>query len=416
MACTKVFVGSLPSGTKPSELRHLFESYGIVVECDIMNRCGFVHMKNAAMAESAIIALNATEFKGQAIVVEAGRPKEKKDSLGQSMVRGAFIGINRGGRVGAMCFTRSGGSGSHSGMSGSDDCFQGGVNFPGNRGGSQFRGNYGRGGARRGNLQSGRGGGNQSNTSGAGPMRNQSFKSSRPAPYPEQMSTACLDSYEEGSRSFTYSGNRNGRASSNNFANNKWRGNSYTTTPKANVPSQTDYDNAPIQSEWRSNSQNYGGRNFRNDNSSSSGFSGHAGNSSNNSNFNSYGYKGTLSRGGGQKDRRGFALPTNQSQQQFSNQSQHGSYERNGGNSADENVIYHHRSNASNMNVNMNRGGVNRFPGNRGGFSGNRGGGLGYGSNSYQQQFPPLGSSRNYESRGGSFRNTSHQNAPNRRF
>uniref|UniRef100_A0A1A9W6P4 RRM domain-containing protein n=1 Tax=Glossina brevipalpis TaxID=37001 RepID=A0A1A9W6P4_9MUSC len=418
MACTKVFVGSLPTGTKPEELRHLFESYGIVVECDIMNRCGFVHMKNAAMAESAIIALNATEFKGQLIVVEAGRPKERKDSLGQSMVRGTFIGINRGGRVGAMCFARSGLGGNLSGPS-DDNSFQGGMNFAGNRGNSQFRGHYGRG--RGGNLHGGgRGNMNQSSNNGPGPMRNQSFKSSRPAPYQEHVSAGCSDSYED--RSYSYSGNRNGRSSSNNFAS-KWRAGNYATTPKANVPSQSDYDNAITQSDWRSNmgpgrSQNYGSRNFRNDNNPSVGFSGNTGSSSNNCNFNSYGHKGTLSRGGGQKDRRGFALPTNQSQQQFPNQSQHGPFERNGGN-ADENIMYQQRSNASNINVNMSRGrGVNRgaYSGNRGDFSGNRGG-FGYGSNSYQQQFPPLGSSRSYNgNRGGGYRNTPHQNVPNRRF
>lgn len=51
-----------------------------------MNRCGFVHMKNAAMAENAIAALNASEFKGQSIVVEHGRPKERKPLAGGGAV------------------------------------------------------------------------------------------------------------------------------------------------------------------------------------------------------------------------------------------------------------------------------------------------------------------------------------------
>lgn len=86
----KVFVGSLPPGCKPEELRHLFTSYGVVVECDIMNRCGFVHLETIEMAEAAISALNGIEFKGQAIVVEPGRPKDRRGGGG-----GATIGNRR---------------------------------------------------------------------------------------------------------------------------------------------------------------------------------------------------------------------------------------------------------------------------------------------------------------------------------
>lgn len=74
---TKIFIGSLPPGSKPEDLRRLFENYGIVTECDIMNRCGFVHMQTSEMAREAIEALNNTEFNGQNIVVEQGRMKDK---------------------------------------------------------------------------------------------------------------------------------------------------------------------------------------------------------------------------------------------------------------------------------------------------------------------------------------------------
>lgn len=74
---TKVFVGNLPPGSKPGELRRLFESYGVVTECDIMNRCGFVHMETQLMAESAIEALNNATFKGSVITVEPGRMKDR---------------------------------------------------------------------------------------------------------------------------------------------------------------------------------------------------------------------------------------------------------------------------------------------------------------------------------------------------
>lgn len=56
------------------------------------------------MADSAIVALNASEFKGQSIVVEHGRPKERKQGGG-----GGGRGGNQGG--GGPRGSRSGGGG-----------------------------------------------------------------------------------------------------------------------------------------------------------------------------------------------------------------------------------------------------------------------------------------------------------------
>lgn len=60
----------------------MFTSYGNVVECDIMNRCGFVHLETVEMADAAIAALNGVEFKGQTIVVEPGRLKDRRGGGG----------------------------------------------------------------------------------------------------------------------------------------------------------------------------------------------------------------------------------------------------------------------------------------------------------------------------------------------
>ncbi|XP_045453085.1 RNA-binding protein 4.1-like isoform X2 [Melitaea cinxia] len=92
VAQTKVFVGSLPQGSKPEDLRKLFERFGVVTECDIMNRCGFVHMQTEDQAVAAIRALNNTTFNGGVITVERGRIKE----------RGQRGGIGRGGMRGGM--------------------------------------------------------------------------------------------------------------------------------------------------------------------------------------------------------------------------------------------------------------------------------------------------------------------------
>ncbi|KAL7022488.1 hypothetical protein ACKWTF_012266 [Chironomus riparius] len=89
----KVFVGSLPQGSKPEELRRLFEKYGVVTECDILNRCGFVHMATSEQADAAIKALNNVLFNGVNIVVERGRMKPQ-GSLGSGSNRGGQMGGN----------------------------------------------------------------------------------------------------------------------------------------------------------------------------------------------------------------------------------------------------------------------------------------------------------------------------------
>ncbi|XP_037294039.1 TATA-binding protein-associated factor 2N isoform X2 [Manduca sexta] len=89
---TKVFVGSLPQGSKPDELRKLFERFGVVTECDIMNRCGFVHMQTEEQATAAIRGLNNTSFNGGVISVERGRIKERGQRGGGRGGRGGMRG------------------------------------------------------------------------------------------------------------------------------------------------------------------------------------------------------------------------------------------------------------------------------------------------------------------------------------
>lgn len=135
-----MFVGSLPPGAKPEELRRLFENYGVVTECDIMNRCGFVHMESADMAEAAIVGLNNSYFKGQTISVEAGRMKERRqggDATAQTN-RGRGGGPGRGGRGGGIEFNGTGGGGRGFGGAGP-------IRRVDSRGGHQRSGPYGRG-------------------------------------------------------------------------------------------------------------------------------------------------------------------------------------------------------------------------------------------------------------------------------
>lgn len=93
---TKVFVGSLPQGSKPEDLRKLFERFGVVTECDIMNRCGFVHMQTEEQASAAIRALNNATFNGGVISVERGRIKERGARGGGGGGRGMRGGMRGG--------------------------------------------------------------------------------------------------------------------------------------------------------------------------------------------------------------------------------------------------------------------------------------------------------------------------------
>lgn len=101
---TKVFIGSLPQGSKPEELRKLFERYGVVTECDIMNRCGFVHMQTEEQAATAIRSLHNSTFNGAVISVERGRIKERGARGGPGGGRG-----RGGGGRGGMGERRGGG-------------------------------------------------------------------------------------------------------------------------------------------------------------------------------------------------------------------------------------------------------------------------------------------------------------------
>lgn len=92
---TKIFVGSLGNGARPEELRRLFENYGVVTECDIVNRCGFVHMETEEQASDAIQNLNHSSFNGQTISVEFGRQKERSGGSGGPMRSSS--GPSRGG-------------------------------------------------------------------------------------------------------------------------------------------------------------------------------------------------------------------------------------------------------------------------------------------------------------------------------
>ncbi|XP_017026512.1 uncharacterized PE-PGRS family protein PE_PGRS20 [Drosophila kikkawai] len=375
----KVFVGSLPR-CKPEELRRLFSNYGSVVECDVMNRCAFVHLETTDMAEAAIAALNGIVFKGQAIVVEAGRPKYGPGNGGRGP---PASGDNQGRRPPEG---QSGGPNKRS------------TEASGNSFKRNFRDETGRGGRFSKDEADARG----PNTNNKfGPMRNEpNYRQQRSAPY----SKGPPQNIEAGSQApgfrnkFAGGGNTGkfgggGANEGNRFGNSRWDNNG---GPQA------------------------GKRNFRN--SPTSGF-GAGGSSSSSNDFRAgssgSGGGGSLNHRGGagsnvRQDRRGFALPVEHQHQQMSfgrfgngpmNSNSRGDAGANGGNPQGGRGFFNGgggfnarrgSSGAASNEHNSQQGGGG--PNKRGGGGG--GGGLGKGHNqngfnAYHTDFPPLGSQRN---------------------
>ncbi|KAH8241253.1 hypothetical protein KR032_005449, partial [Drosophila birchii] len=372
----KVFVGSLPR-CKPEELRRLFANYGSVVECDVMNRCAFVHLETTDMAEAAIAALNGTVFKGQAIVVEAGRPKYGPGHGGRGP---PASGDNQGRRPSEG---QSGGPNKRSSEA-SGNSFK--RNFRDEAGGG-------------GRFSRDRGDTRGPNTNKFGPVRNDpTYRQQRNAPY----SKGTPQSNEAGSQApgfrnkFAAGGNGGkfggggGASEGNRFSNSRWDNNG---GPQA------------------------GKRNFRN--SPTSGF-GAGGSSSCSNDFRAgnsgSGGGGSLNPRGGsggnvRQDRRGFALPVEHQQMGFGrfgngpmSSNSRGDAGANGGNPQGGRGFYNGgggfnarrgSSGAASNDHNSQQGGGG--PNKRGGGGG---GGLGKGHNqngfnAYHTEFPPLGSQRN---------------------
>ena len=78
---TKLYVGNLPWVLNDNELKDTFKSHGNVISAKVVTDkesgrsrgFGFVEMENENEANSAIKALNGTDFKGRKLVVAAAR-------------------------------------------------------------------------------------------------------------------------------------------------------------------------------------------------------------------------------------------------------------------------------------------------------------------------------------------------------
>lgn len=99
---TKLFVGNLNFRTTQEDLMSLFTQYGAVESVSVITDrmtgqprgFAFVEMTNRNEAESAISALNGSDFQGRALNVNEARP------MGDSPRGGGGGGRGRGGNSG----------------------------------------------------------------------------------------------------------------------------------------------------------------------------------------------------------------------------------------------------------------------------------------------------------------------------
>ncbi|CAK8680498.1 unnamed protein product [Clavelina lepadiformis] len=100
--CTKLHIANLPDNCRSTELRHLFERYGYVAECDVVEerKIAFVHIEDLA-ADAAIHGLNGYNYKGASLKVQMSKNQNKPEG-GRGGMRGGFMPPMRGGRGGVM--------------------------------------------------------------------------------------------------------------------------------------------------------------------------------------------------------------------------------------------------------------------------------------------------------------------------
>lgn len=99
--CTKLHVAGFPDGCHSGELRRMFERYGFVAECDIVEdkKIAFVHIEDAA-ADAAINGLNNYNFKGMSLKVQMS--KNQRREPGNNMPPRGYGGGGGGMGMGGM--------------------------------------------------------------------------------------------------------------------------------------------------------------------------------------------------------------------------------------------------------------------------------------------------------------------------
>ncbi|HYT53681.1 MAG: RNA-binding protein [Deltaproteobacteria bacterium] len=87
---SKLYVGGLPYSVTEGRLQELFSAHGTVESANVISDkftgqsrgFGFVEMSSGSEAQSAISALNGTQFDGRTLTVNEAKPMAKRDNFG----------------------------------------------------------------------------------------------------------------------------------------------------------------------------------------------------------------------------------------------------------------------------------------------------------------------------------------------
>lgn len=82
MQGSNLYVGNLKYSVTNEQLKELFAGYGEVKRVNIIEGkgFGFVEMSTTGEAESAMEALNGSDFEGRTLKVNEARPRESRSS------------------------------------------------------------------------------------------------------------------------------------------------------------------------------------------------------------------------------------------------------------------------------------------------------------------------------------------------
>jgi len=86
----KLYVGGLPYSVTDGKLEEMFQAHGSVASAKVISDkftgqsrgFGFVEMSSGIEAQSAISALNGTQFEGRSLTVNEAKPMASRDSNG----------------------------------------------------------------------------------------------------------------------------------------------------------------------------------------------------------------------------------------------------------------------------------------------------------------------------------------------
>lgn len=86
----KLYVGGLPYSVTDGQLQELFSAHGTVESAKVIadkftgqsRGFGFVEMSSGSEAQSAISALNGTQYEGRSLVVNEAKPQTSRNGGG----------------------------------------------------------------------------------------------------------------------------------------------------------------------------------------------------------------------------------------------------------------------------------------------------------------------------------------------